>query len=238
MLRESDGRDKEKHAIFDINKPHLITCEGADGAGFLSYLVGAWEVNDSVFSKFQVTNFGGNSELRRYLKTSPSVDGFYALKSITIIRDAEGDCSGAVQSVQSALRNNQYCVPSEPCNPCDPDPDIITGEILQSKLRTGFALFPSCGVSPMNGTLEDLCIEALSISDSDAAMAASDKAVEAVQKNKGMFKRPHKNRLHSYFSLTDKYVTMNIATAAKAGAFSLCNDELENLKSFLITMAA
>ncbi len=47
------------------------------------------------------------------------------------------------------------------------------------------------------------------------------------------YHRKHKNKLHTYLSSSDKYVTMLLGTASSAGAFDWGSDELESFKSFL-----
>ena len=47
------------------------------------------------------------------------------------------------------------------------------------------------------------------------------------------FPRKFKTRLHTYFSITDNYVSLKIGEAAKAGAFNWESPKLSPLKSFL-----
>ena len=46
---------------------------------------------------------------------------------------------------------------------------------------------------------------------------------------------PHefKTKLHTYFSVTDEYVSLKIGEAAKAGAFNWNSNKLLPLKNFL-----
>ena len=78
-------------------------------------------------------------------------------------------------------------------------------------------LFPTCDPAPGNGTLEDLCHSFLTL----------------LEKKGREFPRIFKNRLHTYLSTNDRYVSLKIGEAAPAGAFDWNNTSLNALRDFL-----
>ena len=201
----------------EIKQPHLILCEGEDAKYYLMELLKFFIAQDPVFENYQALNFGGNPDLKNYLNVIRNAEGYDRVKTIFVIRDAEKDAQGATQSIKDAfLRNNFSCASAS---------NVISKE---GTPRTGFTLFPSCSDKLENGTLEDLCLRTLSKKQSYDTLLKADSLVKDF-----CFKRPHKNLLHTYFSLTDKYVTLKIGEAAKAGAFDLMCPEVESLRYFL-----
>lgn len=65
-------------------------------------------------------------------------------------------------------------------------------------------------------------------------LSSIDLFLEAMESSYGRgYRRKHKNRLHTYLSSSDEYVTMPLGLASKAGAFDWDSSELEPLKCFL-----
>ncbi len=199
---------------FKRNAPHLILCEGADAYYFLIHLLVVFGNNESFFEQFCVYDFGGIKDLRQYLHLMCSMDDFRNIvKSLSIVRDAEMDAVGACQSIMGALRDVGLASPNAPCS------WTSAGTNKYPDIRTGFVLFPSCDANPENGTLEHLCLRMLSADNAKSVLTDADTALE---RHRPHLPRLHKNRLHTYFSLTDK-----------AEAFDWNAPEIESLKSFL-----
>ena len=216
---------KEKVEIYP-ETPHLILCEGMDAYFFLMWFLDFLKKESPIFADFKVYDFGGISELKRYLPNIAKTGRFReVVKSICVVRDAERDASGAVQSIKNALRDSGFAVPDKPyLRQSD-------SSVSYSSIATGFVLFPKCDDNPQNGTLEDLCLNILAKED---AVSVLDNAADVLEKYK--FRKPHKNRLHTYFSLTDEFVSMKIGEAARIGAFSFHGHAIDSLKAFLIKM--
>ncbi len=213
----------------ELDCPHLVLCEGADAFFFLIHLLGVWGKSQSLFEQFRVYDFGGITELRRYLRTMLAMDDFQStVRSLSVIRDAETDATGACQSVKNALRANELPVPETPCS------WTSAGTGRHPDIRTGFVLFPTCDGNPENGTLEDLCLRMLAAANADAVLSHADVALEPYAPQ---LSRIHKNRLHAYFSLTNDFVSMKVGEAAKAQAFRYDVPQIESLKSFLAEAA-
>jgi hypothetical protein len=94
-------------------------------------------------------------------------------------------------------------------------------------------LFPTCDPAPGNGTLEDLCLSCLSESESASILEEIDSFLTLLEKKGREFPRIFKNRLHTYLSTNDRYVSLKIGEAAPAGAFDWNNTSLNALRDFL-----
>ena len=90
---------------------------------------------------------------------------------------------------------------------------------------------------PLNnraGTLEDLCLRILSENNNKNILSTIESFLDVMESSYGRsYHRKHKNKLHTYLSSSDKYVTMLLGIASSAGAFDWGSDELESFKSFL-----
>lgn len=207
-----------------ISKQHLILCEGIDAEGFLIYFLNNAESNYAEFLRehIQVMDFGGNENLFNYIETIKKMEGFDSIKSILIIRDAETNYIKAQNDITAALVKAKLPVPEH------------TYEWADGDIKTAYLLFPACGSEPINGTLEDLCLSVLSEENSNIVL---DKINAFVSDLKCGMKRdfPHefKTKLHTYFSITDKYVSLKIGEAAKAGAFDWNSSKLNDLRLFI-----
>ena len=90
---------------------------------------------------------------------------------------------------------------------------------------------------PLNnnaGTLEALCLQILSEKNNKTILSSVDKFLAAMEPSYGRrYRRKHKNKLHTYLSSSDEYVTMPLGIASSAGAFDWGSCELEPFKTFL-----
>ncbi len=207
-----------------IKKPFLLLCEGRDAEGFLiNYLNSNELAQDPRFSnEIQVLDFGGNDNLSNFLMNLKNIDKFDQVKSLAIIRDAERDYAKACQEVHSSLNKCGF-ESSECCGAWVHDP---------SGLKVGFMLFP---LNNRAGTLEDLCLRILSENNNKNILSTIESFLDVMESSYGRsYRRKHKNKLHTYLSSSDEYVTMPLGTASSAGAFDWDSDELESLKCFLV----
>jgi len=212
-----------------ISLPHLIVCEGLDAKLFMIYLLQPLIKSNPLFEQFQVIEPGGNDDLRLFIKTLPNLPNFDTVKSITIVRDAENNSEGSNQSVQTLLKNAGFIVPDAPCVVALPTEDVYS-------VKVGYALFPKLNSHEVNGTLEDLCLNTLANPDKDIILEIVDNAMKLYQKRFTCFKRPHKNRLHTYLSLSDDFVGMKIGQSAQANAFDFSASMFEPLYIMLSSM--
>lgn len=218
--------------IINPEKPHLILCEGIDAFNFLIWFLDDIKKRDKKFEAFHVYNFGGITELSAALETMSLDENFKTcLQSVSIIRDAETNAEGAIQSIKSALQSAGLIVPSCPCSP-ERDPGEST---KYPTITVGYLLFPTCSSNCENGTLEDLCLSILAKDDANTILEDVNRAIQPYIQN-GKLPRQHKNKLHAYFSFTDDFVSLKIGEAARAGAFSWTSPQIELLKKFLNAM--
>ena len=206
-----------------IVKSYLILCEGKDAENFLiNYLESEALSSDKRFSnEIQVLDFGGNDDLEKFLKNLKNMDHFDQLRSLAIIRDAEKDYSKACQEVVSSLRQSNYIS------------SLDYGKWAHNDmgLNIGFLLFP---LNKDAGTLEDLCLQILSEKNGTNILSFIDEFLSKMKSfYGGTYNREHKNKLYTYLSSSNKYVSMPLGIAAKAGAFDWDNKYLLPLKNFL-----
>lgn len=209
-----------------IIKPYLVLCEGRDAYNFLIYLLNSKELSSEPYfsNDIQVIDFGGNNNLKNYLEVLKNADGFQNIKSLIVIRDAERNAEEAIEQVQKAFSVANLPVPKEIGKYND-------GE----NLKTGFVLFPTCDISYKNGTLEDLCLDILAEKNAKNTLADIDEFIAKLERERNRtFPHKFKAKLHTYFSVTDKFVSLKIGEAAKAGAFDWNSKKLEPLRNFLL----
>ena len=212
----------------EIRFPHLIVCEGLDAKLFMVYYLQFLIKQDSRFEQFQVMDAGGITELRLFIKTLPHLPYFDKVKSITIARDCENNAKGANQSVQELLKQG-FAVPEVPCTVALPTDGLYN-------VKTAYILFPKLNSDETNGTLEDLCLETLACADREIVLNIVDNTMLLYQEQFTGFKRPHKNRLHTYLSLSDVFVGLKIGESANANAFDFSVSIFKPLVALLNAM--
>ncbi len=221
--------EKKEKANVKIECPHLIICEGIDATLFIVYWLEKVFKDFDRYKQFQPVKADGNSDIPRMIKMLPSLPNFSTVRSLTVVRDSETNPQGAAQSLQASFLNAGFAVPSGPCVVARP-----AGS--ERNVKVGYALFPKLNSSDESGTLEDLCLKILDHPDKEKILCIADDAVEACKEQVGQLKRPHKNRLHTYLSLTDKFVGMKIGQSSEAKAFNFLASEMEPLKTLLCAM--
>ena len=102
------------------------------------------------------------------------------------------------------------------------------------EIKVAFTLLPSCSNKPVEGALEDLCW--LILKDENAQEMrhdVQDFVVSIRDKYKSIKSHEHKSRLHTYFSVNEKYISLKIGEAATAGAFDWGSENLLPLKELI-----
>ena len=217
------GKEKNRKTI---DKPNLILCEGEDATQFIIRYLLYLQKAERLFFDFLALDFGGNEELPTFLSDLLYYPGFDIVKTIIIVRDAEGNHGNAVKSIQSALRKSEFPVPSE------------TNKIEKNNnVKVAFSLFPSLSATNLNGTLEDLYIKNLAEEGVEVVAGDIRSFLENLKTKGRKFTWFHKTMLHTYFSITDDYVTKKIGQATEAGAFNFECSEMSLLKNLMICIA-
>jgi len=211
--------------------PHIIICEGDDDLHFLIWLFKKLRVENGIFDEFQIFPADGNNKLHAKLESLTRLPGFddhqNVVASITVIFDAEQDSAAMAHKIKNAFCKNGFAEPSAACTVSS------NADVRHPKVKTGFALFPDCDEVMEPGTLEEMCLKSLAKENSQEILSSVDCALE---KFKSQLPRIHKNRLHTYFSLTDEYVSKTIGQAAQSNAFHADVPAIDSLKAFLIKM--
>ena len=212
-----------------IESSHLIICEGRDALSYMICFLQPLKKTDDQYGKFQVMNPGGINQLHRFVEELPKMPNFSMVRSIIIARDSEKNPKGASQAVRASLNKGGFSVPSVPGKVAYP---------IENKhsIKIGYVLFPKIDSEDTAGTLEDLCLNTLASPDKDGILAIADCAIESVINQTGRLKRSHKNRFHTYLSLTNDFVGMKIAQASRKKAFDFCSDETKALRDLLFAM--
>lgn len=208
-----------------IRKQHLILCEGRDAEEFLIAYLNSDALSDipSFSNDFQVMDFGGNENLSNYIELLKNMEGFEQVKTILIIRDAERNATTSMKQIQSNLQKNGIPVPETTY--------CWQGETL----KVGFLLFPTCNSTVQVGTLEDLCLSILKENNNQVIIHEIIAFMKNLENNYNRtFPHEFKTKLHSYFSITDDFVSMKIGEAARAQAFDWNHENLIPIKNFLL----
>jgi hypothetical protein len=90
-----------------ITSTKLLLGEGKDEVRFFNALLVHLGIAD-----IQVTDYGGKTQLKDYLKALAKTPGFVGLASLAITRDSDSDVAAAFASVNGALANIGLSVPS------------------------------------------------------------------------------------------------------------------------------
>jgi len=211
-----------------ILKPFLILCEGKDAENFMiSYLESSALADDPRFSNdIQTFDFGGVESLKIYMGNLVRMDGFDSVHRILILRDAETNIDQAIKMIQSAFRANDMTVPDRP-HEWKKGSDALAPMIA-------YTLLPACNSNPVPGALEDLCWEILK--DEHASNMRKDVLgfIDDIKENYGTIStHEYKSRIHTYFSVNEKYISLKIGEAAKAGAFAWDSKKMDGLRSLI-----
>lgn len=211
----------------EIIMQYLILCEGKDTEQFIiSYLNSKSLKKDKRFSTLiQTFDFGGITQLSDFIGNLRNMDGFENVNNVMVIRDAETNPDNAVRMIQKALKENQLPVPKN--GNCWSVPE-------ENGIRTSFTLMPTCKLPYTSGTLEDLCWDILKDEQVVELKNESKEFVSHIKQTyKSITSHEHKARLHTYFSINERFVTMKVGEAVRAGAFDLDSERLIPLKKLI-----
>ena len=144
----------------------------------------------------QIRNYKGGQDLREYLKGFVKIEGFEAVHSLGVVRDAENSAENTFRSVQGSLRDVGLAVPDYPALRSGENPAVGV-LILPDNIRPGMLETLLC--ETFVGTPRDHCIEAFF-----QCISALD--VDAV-------KRPDKARAWAYLTTQpDPHHSVGFAT--------------------------
>jgi hypothetical protein len=192
-----------------FTQPKLLLVEGQDEIKFFDALLMRLELHD-----VQVRSYNGIPKLRPFLRTLPVTPGFAGLVSVGVVRDADDNAGGAFESVSAALFAAGLVAPTRPFG--------LAGD----RPRVSVAILPP---ENQSGTLEDLCLEAVS---ADPAMQCVDSYLECLAAN-GLNPRPlAKARVHTFLASRNR-PDRRLGEAAEAGEWPWDSPVFDIVKNFL-----
>jgi len=164
----------------------------------------------------EVQNFGGNTELRAFLKgfrRSPGFEG--RVESIGVVRDAETNPDGAFISVRDALRDAELPVPHVPIRPSEGTP------------QTSILILPDQNTT---GMLETLCWAAV---EDDPAALCVDRYLDCLQdRMPEMPGNPEKARIQAFLASRQK-AGLLVGEAADKGYWPWDAPAFDQIRAFL-----
>lgn len=210
MSRKDRARTTGDLNTIVIEKPKLLIGEGKDESIFFQELLGTVGAVD-----VQVLEYGGKTQLSRFLRTLPTVPGFSDLKSLGITRDGDDSARSAFESVAGSLGKAGLPIPKRP------------GEYVPGSPRVGVFILPDC---QRPGMLEDLCLDSI---QAGPAMACVNGFFDCLrQHNHPEPNALSKARVHVWLASCSE-PDRRLGEAAQRGYWPLEHPVFGMLKSFI-----
>jgi len=187
----------------EITSPKLLLVEGKDEEGVFDALIKRLPIPE-----VQIIAYRGKTNLRHFLGAIVSTPGFDNVLFLGIVRDADDNPEGAMQSLQGALQDYDLPVPETPLKRTGSSP-AVTVFVLPGDVRTGM--------------LEDLLWNSVPTSQA-SCIATYLECMRVVSPSS-------KNRVHAY--LASKKDPMRVGEAAQAGIWDFVNPAFKEVKEFL-----
>lgn len=207
-------------ACTSITSKKLIVTEGKHAEQFLRWACRKYRGGQDV----QVQDGGGVSELRRYLRTLKTIEGFDQLETLVVARDAESSADDASQSIRDAFRELGL-----------PIPDKAFSYASTNSKRTAFIIFP--GPGSVHGTLEDLCLKIVS---DDSILSCVDAYLVCIKEKNSNLTSTHdsKRKISTFLAgQEDKdLIGTNPGEAANGNAWNAEHPAMVPFKQVLMAM--
>lgn len=193
-----------------VIKPHVLVVEGKDEELFFEALIRYMRLQH-----VQVLSIGGKTNLRANLKALALSPGFANVVSLGIIRDADQDPLGALQSVQDALRAASLPAPVGVLSPAGDKPKVM------------IMIMPAENTP---GALEDLCLQSVT---QDPAMLCVGVYFQCLQKQGlPMPSNLPKARVQAFLASRQE-AGKRLGEAAQAGYLPWDDKAFEPVRNFL-----
>ena len=199
-----------------ITAKKLLLAEGRDAEIFLVWAARHFRPEQD----FQVMNFGGITELTRFLLLLVNDECYDDVETIVVARDAETNTDAAIDSIQNSMKKANMPVPQKPFEYSGND-----------TLKTAFMIFSDS--THESGTLEDLCL--LTVQD-DPIMECVADYLECVKVKGEEVSHVHKKKLHCFLAGKDDYAGLRIGWASREGAWDFDHPALEPFKTIIQEM--
>lgn len=187
----------------EITRPKLLLVEGKDEEGVFDALIKRLSIPE-----VQIIAYKGKPNLKNFLGAIVSTPGFGNVLFLGIVRDADDNPAGAMQSLQGALQDYDLPVPEAPMKRTGSSP-TVTVFVMPGETRTGM--------------LEDLLWNSIPTSQT-SCIATYLECMQVVSPSS-------KNRVHAY--LASKKDPMRVGEAAQAGIWDFGNPAFNDVKEFL-----
>jgi len=194
-----------------LTRRKQLLVEGKDQKNFFEKMLRDIGRHDS----FEVHDFGGVTELKKYLAGFVQRSGFDGVESLGVARDAEETAEGAFESVRHGLENAGL-----------PMPEVV-GESASGAGSPTVAVFILGGDG---GMLETLLNRTVAEEPEQECVDLFLKCVEGV--SGAPIGRPQKARAHAWIATRD-HPEVSVGVAAQKGYWRLEHPALEELRSFL-----
>ena len=197
-----------------IDRPKQLLVDGEDAKWFLSALMEKIGIAD-----IQIQNYGGNNELRGFLKQFRLAPEFTErVESLGIIRDAEADPRAAFQSIKSALKGADLPVPRR------------ISESSTARPHTKVFILPE---PDSNGMLETLCLSSV---EADPAMQCVKEYFGCVKERLGSAPRHIEKAQVQVFLASRDSVPRMLGLGAQQGVWPWESPVFDSIKNFLNTL--
>jgi len=196
----------------DILKHKVLVVEGTDEQYFFEALL-----QDLTLPDIQVMPIGGVTKLPKNLKALSISPGFADVISLSIIRDADENPTGAFRSVCAALRGAKLPVPRRTLKSIGDRPKVSVMILPRDNQR---------------GMLEDICLEAVA---ADPAMPCLAQYFECLGNQHLSLPAScsiSKSRVQAFLA-SRQDTDMRLGIAAKKGYWPWRNPVFDQLKTFL-----
>lgn len=194
-----------------INSSHLLLVEGKDEVLLVRALLRHRELGEDP----QIMDVGGAKNFRTRIKAIPKTPGYFKVKSIGIMRDAEDSKEATFQSIRDALNAAGIPAPQQ-CNQSVMGPPAVFILIIPPDEEAGM--------------LETLCMKSVA---TDPATPCVDQLFQCVS-GQGLTlpKNIHKARTHAFLA-TRKEPDKRLGEGAEAGYWDLDSEVFSPIRDFI-----
>lgn len=203
---------KRKEEVGPITKTKILLVEGWDEYYFIEMLLKHCNITD-----IDIRIAGGSSKFKDKFPTLIKTTGFYNVKAIAILRDAETNMQSTLDSMNNVLST------------CGFTPPLVPGTFSAGTPRVGYYLIPN---NSDNGMLEDLLLQSKSSSQVMECINAFTQCIdEKLAPEERPLNRP-KAKMLMYLSTCRENV-YGIGLAAQKHYWDFDSEKLQQLKEFV-----
>ena len=193
-----------------LEKEKLLLVEGTHEEKFFQRVFKKENINN-----VQILNIVGKTRFREQLEILPKMDGFFNIKSIGLVRDADENFEGAFTSLVNALKNAGISHPQKAM------------EFTDSNPRVGIFITPD---NQNSGSLEDLCLNSV---QSDPVLSCANDYLECLKKIKNA-EHPHKAKaLVQVYLAKEDDGDIHMGSASERGVWDLENSSFLPIINFV-----